>query len=122
MAEHAADGQKPQHKASAKKTSAKKTVGHPAAKKAMDNVVAHPVDERGARILVLTDDPHRRVVIVPGCHLDSLRQEDNTYFFQDGNALVGMIVEGGTVEYHPADRTYVVQLTDGKHTADSSSD
>ena len=39
------------------------------------------------------------------------------YFFEDGNALVGMTVQGGTVEYHPADRTYVVRLTNGCNTA-----
>ncbi|BBX74949.1 hypothetical protein MSHI_28550 [Mycobacterium shinjukuense] len=59
---------------------------------------------------------------MPGCHLDSLRPEDNAYFFRDGNALVGMVVEGGTVEYRPADRTYVVRLTDGRHTAEPSFD
>jgi hypothetical protein len=50
-----------------------------------------------------------------------MRQEKNAYFFEDGNALDGMIVEGGTVEYQPAARTYVVRLTDGWHTAGSSS-
>ena len=39
--------------------------------------------------MVLTDDPRRNVVIVPGCHVDSMRQEENVYFFEDGNALVG---------------------------------
>ncbi|KZS62540.1 hypothetical protein A4G27_17810 [Mycobacterium kansasii] len=73
-------------------------------------------------MLVLTDDPRRSVVIVPGCHIDSMRQEGDAYFFEDGNALVGMIVEGGTVEYHRADRTYVVRLTDGRHTAGSSAE
>ena len=81
-------------------------------KKAVKRAVA---EEHGARIVVLTDDPHRNVVIVPGCHVDSMRQEDNAYFFEDGNELVGMIVEGGTVEYHAADRTYVVRLTNGRH-------
>ena len=84
----------------------------------MKEAVAHTEQERGARIVVLTGDPHRNVVIVPGCHIDSMRQEENAYFFEDGNALVGMIVEGGTVEYHAADRTYVVRLTDGRHTAE----
>ena len=121
MAERTAGGQNPRQ-AAMKMAAPKKVLEQPLAKKALHRVVAHPVDEHGARILILTADPHRRVVVVPGCHLDSLRQEDNAYFFQDGNALVGMIVEGGTVEYHPADRTYVVQLTDGKHTAASSSD
>lgn len=72
----------------------------------------------GARIEVLTCDPHRKVVIVPGCHIDSLRDEENAYFFQAGDALVGMVVEGGTVEYDPADHTYVVRLADGQHPAD----
>ncbi|AFM18012.1 hypothetical protein Mycch_3266 [Mycolicibacterium chubuense NBB4] len=71
---------------------------------------------RGARIVVLTEDPRRSVVIVPGCHIDSMQHCDNAYFFEDGDELVGMIVEGGTVEYHPDERTYVVQLTDGRHT------
>jgi hypothetical protein len=108
MAEHAVKRQKPQKKA------VKKAV----AKKLVNKVVANTEEERGARILVLTDDPRRSVVIVPGCHLDSMRQEENAYFFEDGNELVGMIVEGGTVEYHPADRTYVVRLTNGRHTAE----
>ena len=82
------------------------------AKKAMPNTQ----EDRGARIVVRTGDPRRSVVIVPGCHLDSMRQEKNVYFFEDGNALVGMIVQGGTVEYHPADRTYVVRLTNGGNT------
>ena len=89
-------------KAAAKKTSAKKA--------------AAKTEERGARIVVLTDDPRRRVEILPGCHLDSLGQMKNAYFFEDGNELVGMIVEGGTVEYHKSDRTYVVRLSDGQHT------
>ncbi|WP_084293777.1 hypothetical protein [Mycobacterium gastri] len=92
------------------------------ASKAGQNTVAKTAVERGARILVLTDDPRRSVVIVPGCHIESMRQEGDAYFFEDGNALVGMIVEGGTVEYHRADRTYVVRLTDGRHTAESSSE
>ena len=83
------------------------------AKKAMPNTQ----EDRDARIVVLTGDPRRSVVIVPGCHLDSMRQEKNVYFFEDGNTLVGMIVQGGTVEYHPADRTYVVRLTNGRNTA-----
>ena len=62
-------------------------------------------------------DPRRKVVIVPGCHIDSMRQEENAYFFEDGDELIGMIVEGGTVEYQPADHTYVVRLTNGQHTA-----
>lgn len=81
----------------------------------------HPLaQKRGARILVLTDDPRRSVLIVPGCHLDSMRREKNAYYFQDGNALVGMVVSGGTVEYDADDRTYVVQLTDRRHTTESS--
>lgn len=82
------------------------------------NNVAQTEEERGARIVVLTEDPQRSVVIVPGCHLDSMRQEENVYFFEDGNELIGMIVKGGTVEYRARDRTYVVRLTDGPHTAE----
>ena len=108
MAEHAIKRPKPQ----------KKAVKHVVAKKVAKKAVAHTEEERGARIVVLTDDPHRNVVIVPGCHLDSMRQQENVYFFEDGNELVGMIVEGGTVEYHRADRTYVVRLTNGRHTAE----
>ena len=44
-----------------------------------------------------------------------MRRDENAYFFQAGDELIGMIVEGGTVEYHPADRTYVVRLTNGRH-------
>jgi hypothetical protein len=99
MAKHAPHQLKPPKRVAVKKSS-KKTVTR----------------ERGARIVVLTGDPHRNVVIVPGCHLDSIPQQENTYFFEDGNELVGMIVEGGTVECHSADRTYVVRLTDGQHT------
>ena len=112
MAEHAVKRQTPQ-----KKAAVKENVKNAAAKKVVKKAVANTEEERGARIVVLTGDPHRNVVIVPGCHLDSMRQQDNVYFFEDGNALVGMIVEGGTVEYHPADRTYVVRLTDRRHTA-----
>ena len=108
MAEHATERQKPQ----------KKAVKHAVAKKVVKKAVAHTEKERGARIVVLTGDPHRNVVIVPGCHVDSMRQEENAYFFEDGNALVGMIVDGGTVEYHAADRTYVVRLTNGGHPAE----
>lgn len=104
MAEHAIERQKPRKRA-AVKTDAK-------------NAVANTEEERGARIVVITDDPRRSVVIVPGCHIDSMRHKENAYFFQDGNELVGMIVEGGTVEYHPGDRTYVVRLTNGRHTAE----
>ncbi|MEO3758848.1 hypothetical protein ABGB19_11255 [Mycobacterium sp. B14F4] len=71
------------------------------------------MDERPTKIVVLTGDPHRKVVIVPGCHLDSLRQEGNSYFFEDGNELVGMTVEGGTVEFDRDERAYIVRLTDG---------
>ena len=105
MTEHAIERQKPQKRAAVK--NAKSAV----AKKVVKNAVANTVEERGARIVVLTDDPRRSVVIVPGCHIDSMRDEENAYFFEDGNELVGMIVEGGTVEYHPGDRTYVVRLT-----------
>lgn len=75
-------------------------------------------EAHGARIVVLTDDPGRSVVIVPGCHLDSLKQDQDAYFFEDGDELVGMVVEGGTVEYRPADRTYIVRLTAGRHTTE----
>lgn len=92
---------------------------HPVAAKAGRKAVAKTAAERGTRILVLTDDPRRSVVIVPGCHIDSMRPEDNAYFFEDGDALIGMVVEGGTVEYQAADRTYVVRLTDGRHRAAS---
>lgn len=124
MAEHPTQRQKPQKKATAKKTTAqaKKAVKRSVARKAGQNATAKTAVERGARILVLTDDPRRSVVIVPGCHIDSMRQEGDAYFFEDGNALVGMIVEGGTVEYHRADRTYVVRLTNGRHTAKSSAE
>jgi hypothetical protein len=72
-----------------------------------------PADDRPTKIVILTGDPHRRVEIVPGCHLDSLRQDGNSYFFEDGNELVGMVVEGGTVEFDRDERAYVVRLTDG---------
>ncbi len=101
MAEHAMTQQKP--------------------KKAVKKVAsqAAPIEEkRGARIEVLTCDPGRKVVIVLGCHIDSMRHRENAYFFQAGDELIGMIVEGGTVEYEPADHTYVVRLADGHHTAD----
>ena len=113
MADNAIKRQKPQKKAAVKKN-VKKAVARQVVKRA----VANTEEERGARIVVLTGDPRRRVVIVPGCHIDSMRHQENVYFFEDGNALVGMIVEGGTVEYHPADRTYVVRLTNGGHTAE----
>jgi hypothetical protein len=113
MAEHAIEQQKPRKRA-AVKTDAKSVVAKKVAKKA----VANTEEERGARIVVLTDDPRRSVVIVPGCHIDSMRHKENAYFFEDGNALVGMIVEGGTVEYHPGDRTYVVRLSNGRHSAE----
>ena len=103
MAEHAIKRRKPQKKA--------------VVEKVVKRAVANTEEERGAKIVVLTGDPRRNVVIVPGCHIDSMRQEENAYFFEDGNALVGMIVEGGTVEYHPAERTYVVRHTNGRHTA-----
>jgi steroid Delta-isomerase len=103
MAEHAINQQKRQKNAVA------------VARKVVKKAVANTEEQGGAKIVVLTADPHRNVVIVPGCHLDSMRQEENVYFFEDGNVLVGMIVEGGTVEYHPADRTYVVRLTNGRH-------
>ena len=75
------------------------------------------VNRDGARIEVLTCDPHRKVVIVPGCHLDSMREDESAYFLQAGDTLIGMIVEGGTVEYQPAEHTYVVRLADGQHPA-----
>ena len=113
MAEHGITRHKTRKTAMAtkvgKSTVAKKTVKKPGAKADV---------EHGAKIVVLTDDPHRNVVIVPGCHLDSMRGQDNVYFFEDGNELVGMIVEGGTVQYRAADHTYVVRLTGGQRTAD----
>ena len=112
MAEHPMQRQKPQKRAAVEKE-AKRAVG----KKIAKNAVANAEEERGARIVVLTDDPRRSVVIVPGCHIDSMQHKENAYFFEDGNELVGMIVEGGTVEYHPGDRTYVVRLTNGRHSA-----
>ncbi len=112
MAEHAIERQKPRKRAAAK-TDAKSVVVKKVAKKAVANTEA----ERGARIVVLTEDPRRSVVIVPGCHIDSMRDKENAYLFEDGNELVGMIVEGGTVEYQPGERTYVVRLTNGRHTA-----
>ncbi|KWX22527.1 hypothetical protein AFM11_20515 [Mycolicibacterium wolinskyi] len=72
--------------------------------------------ERGAKIIVLTDNPHKRVTIVPACHIDSLDGEKN--FFEDGDSLVGMVIEGGTVEYDAADRTYIVRLCGEWHAAD----
>lgn len=87
------------------------------AKKVAKNAVVNTEEDRGARIVVLTDDPRRSVVIVPGCHIDSMQHNENAYFFEDGDELVGMIVEGGTVEYQPVDRTYVVRLTNGRHSA-----
>lgn len=113
MAEHV-----PKRQRSQKKTATKKAVGKGGARKVLKQAVAPPDEQRGARIVVLTDDPRRNVVIVPGCHLDSMPQQRNVYFFEDGNALVGMIVTGGTVEYSAADRTYVVRLTNGMHTAE----
>ena len=113
MAEHAIKRHKPR-----KKAAVKKDVKNAVAKKVVKNAVANTEEERGARIVVLTDDPRRSVVIVPGCHIDSMQQKEDAYFFEDGNALVGMIVQGGTVEYHAADRTYVVRLTNGRHTAE----
>lgn len=83
--------------------------------------VAANEEKRGARIEVLTCDPGRKVVIVPGCHIDSMRQDENAYFFQAGDELIGMVVEGGTVEYDPADHTYVVRLADGHHNTGPSS-
>jgi hypothetical protein len=110
MAERAVKHQKAQKKAAVKKTASKET----AATKTSVKKAAVNTEDRGARIVVLTGDPGRRVEILPGCHLDSLGRKENAYFFEDGNELVGMIVEGGTVEYHAADRTYVVRLTDGQ--------
>lgn len=101
MPEHAITRHKP-------KTAAKKVAGH----------AAGTAEKPGARIEVRTCDPDRKVVIVPGCHIDSMRHRENAYFFQAGDELIGMIVEGGTVEYEPADHTYIVRLADGHHTAD----
>jgi hypothetical protein len=112
MAEHATK-RKPQKGAAVKKDGKSAL-----AKKVANHAVANTEEERGARIVVLTDDPRRSVVIVPGCHIGSMRHRENAYFFEDGNELVGMIVEGGTVEYQPGDRTYVVRLTNGRHTAE----
>jgi hypothetical protein len=112
MAEHAVERQKPR-----KRAGLKRDVKSVAAKKVAKNAMTNSEEEHGARIVVLTDDPRRSVVIVPGCHIDSMGHK-NAYFFEDGNELVGMIVEGGTVEYHPGDRTYVVRLTNGRHTAE----
>ncbi|WP_157576102.1 hypothetical protein [Mycobacterium sp. GA-2829] len=42
------------------------------------------------RIVVLIDDPRRTLAIVPGCRLDSLRPDGDTYFFEDGDELVGL--------------------------------
>lgn len=101
MAEHAVKRAKPR-KAAAKSH-------EPARREA-----TVPAEDRPTRIVILTADPHRKVVIVPGCHLDSLRQDGNAYFFEDGNELVGMIVEGGTVEFDRDERAYIVRLTDGR--------
>lgn len=122
MAERSVKRQKPQEKAVAEKVAVKKTTAKKAlaktttAKKAAKKPAPNTQAEQGARIVILTGDPHRHVEILPGCHLDSLGRNDNAYYFEDGNELVGMIVEGGTVEYHAADRTYVVRLTDGHQT------
>jgi hypothetical protein len=67
--------------------------------------------------VVLTGDPTKRVEIFLGCRINSLYQE-NAYFLEDGNALVGMVVDGGTVEYRAEDCTYIVRLADGRHTAE----
>jgi hypothetical protein len=93
---------------------------HKPKKKAAKQAAANE-EIRGARIEVLTCDPRRKVVIMPGCHIDSMRRDENAYFFQAGDELIGMIVEGGTVEYQPADHTYVVRLADGHHTTGPSS-
>ncbi|WP_234790915.1 hypothetical protein [Mycolicibacterium wolinskyi] len=53
---------------------------------------------------------------MPACHIDSLDGEKN--FFEDGDSLVGMVIEGGTVEYDAADRTYIVRLCGEWHAAD----
>ncbi|QZH68970.1 hypothetical protein K6L26_08760 [Mycolicibacterium farcinogenes] len=67
----------------------------------------------GSRISVLTDE-HRDVVIVTDRDIASVDQDDDepsVYKFtdSDGETIVGMIVEGGTVERH-LDGTYIVQL------------
>lgn len=77
------------------------------------HAVQRAEEDRPTKIIVLTDDPDRKVVIVPGCHLDSLGQDGNPYFFEDGDELVGMIVEGGTVEFDRDERAYIVRLSDG---------
>ena len=87
----------------------------------VEKTMCEPVaqaEERGTRIVVLTGDPTKRVEIFPGCRINSLCQQKNAYFLEDGNALVGMIVDGGTVEYRAEDCTYIVRLTDGRHTAE----
>ncbi len=54
----------------------------------------------GRAALVLTDDFAGKSSRCPGCHLDSMRQRKNAYYFQDGNALVDG--PGGTkVRRHP---------------------
>jgi hypothetical protein len=73
----------------------------------------NPATERSARIVVMTDDPHQKVTIRSHCHIDSF-DDNNAYFFEGGNTLVGMLIEGGTVDYHAAKRTYIVRL--GKFT------
>ena len=113
MAEHTVMRKKPQMERCGDEGCEKRR-----SQKVVHKAVTITEEERGARIVVLTDDPRRSVVIVPGCHLDSMRQEQNVYFFEDGNELVGMIVKGGTIEYHAADRTYVVRLTGGRDTAE----
>lgn len=112
MTRHAVKPHKSRGKSSSLKKAHKST---PAKEKVAASPVAETKDQPGTRIVVLTGDPRRNVVIMPGCHFDSLRGEANTYFFEDGNELVGMIVEGGTVEYDAGDRTYTVRLTDGRY-------
>ena len=76
---------------------------------ARDGALADSENKPGVRILGLTDDPSRRVTITPGCSIDSLDDKD-AYFFEDDDCLIGMIVEGGTVEYRAVDSTYIVRL------------
>ena len=82
MAEHALERHKP-----GKRTAVKKDAKSAVAKKVAKDAVANTEEEGGARIVVLTDDPRRSVVIVPGCHIDSMRHKENAYFFEDGNPV-----------------------------------
>ena len=99
----------------------KKDVKNAVAKKVVKNAVANTEEERGARIVVLTDDPRRSVVIVPGCHIDSMQQKEDAYFFEDGNALVGMIVRAAGLSITPPTaHTLCGSPTDGTPLSDLS--